>query len=65
MNDQPKTIKPCCLLSENESCKQKTKVYSRVVGYIRPVEDWNVAKQQEFEDRQTYAVAQKDESSAD
>lgn len=65
MNDQQKTIKPCCKLDEKNTCNQKTKVYSRVVGYIRPVEDWNVAKQQEFEDRQTYAVAQKDTSSAD
>ena len=26
-------------------------VYSRVVGYLRPVETWNPGKQQEFEDR--------------
>lgn len=31
-------------------------VYSRIVGYLRPVRDWNVAKQQEFRDRQTYQV---------
>jgi len=29
----------------------KTEVYSRVVGYIRPVENWNDAKQSEFNDR--------------
>lgn len=29
-------------------------VYSRIVGYLRPVRDWNVAKKQEFEDRQVY-----------
>jgi anaerobic ribonucleoside-triphosphate reductase len=38
---------------------QKTKqipceVYSRIVGYLRPVQNWNKGKQQEFEDRQTY-----------
>lgn len=27
-------------------------VYSRVVGYYRPVQAWNRGKQQEFEDRQ-------------
>lgn len=32
-------------------------VYSRIVGYLRPVRDWNVAKQQEFRDRQTYEVS--------
>ena len=29
-------------------------VYSRVVGYLRPVSSWNPGKQQEFEDRLEY-----------
>lgn len=29
-------------------------VYSRIVGYLRPVQNWNKGKKQEFEDRQTY-----------
>jgi len=32
-------------------------VYSRIVGYLRPVQNWNVAKQQEFEDRKTFEAA--------
>ena len=28
-----------------------TEVYSRVVGYYRPVKNWNIGKQQEFKDR--------------
>ncbi len=35
---------------------QKTEVYSRVVGYIRPVEQWNKGKQEEYGDRKEYAV---------
>jgi hypothetical protein len=31
-------------------------VYSRIVGYLRPVQDWNKGKQQEFTERKTYAV---------
>lgn len=31
-------------------------VYSRIVGYLRPVRDWNKGKQQEFSERKTYAV---------
>jgi hypothetical protein len=31
-------------------------VYSRVVGYLRPVQDWNEGKQQEFADRRVYAL---------
>lgn len=26
----------------------KTEIYSRVVGYYRPVQDWNRGKQEEF-----------------
>jgi len=29
-------------------------VYSRVVGYFRPVRSWNKGKKQEFKDRVTY-----------
>lgn len=36
--------------------EQKTEVYSRVVGYIRPVEQWNKGKQAEFADRNEYVV---------
>lgn len=35
---------------------QKTEVYSRVVGYIRPVTQWNKGKQAEFADRSEYVV---------
>ena len=34
---------------------QDTEVYSRVVGYIRPVKQWNKGKQAEFGDRKEYA----------
>lgn len=30
-------------------------VYSRVVGYFRPVQNWNEGKKQEFFDRKTYS----------
>jgi anaerobic ribonucleoside-triphosphate reductase len=36
--------------------KQKCEVYSRVVGYIRPVDNWNDSKQQEFKDRTTFKL---------
>ncbi len=34
--------------------KQPCEVYSRVVGYIRPVQQWNLGKKQEFEERKEY-----------
>jgi ribonucleoside-triphosphate reductase len=33
------------------SCGKRTEVFSRVVGYYRPVNKWNIGKQQEFKER--------------
>lgn len=33
---------------------QGCEVYSRVCGYLRPVQQWNFGKQQEFEERKEY-----------
>lgn len=33
-----------------------TEIYSRVVGYYRPVHQWNRGKQSEFEERKEYDV---------
>jgi len=35
-------------------CQAETEIYSRVVGYLRPVRCWNDGKQQEFALRRTY-----------
>ena len=35
-------------------CGRTTEVYSRVVGYYRPVANWNPAKQEEFRQRLDY-----------
>jgi len=37
-------------------CRTATEIYSRVVGYLRPVKQWNKGKQAEFGLRQTYDV---------
>lgn len=42
---------------ECEKCGAETEVYSRVVGYLRPVKQWNKGKQTEFEMRKTFKVA--------
>jgi ribonucleoside-triphosphate reductase len=39
------------------TCGEETEVYSRVVGYLRPVQQWNDGKQCEFEMRKTFKVA--------
>jgi len=37
-------------------CGAKTEVYSRVVGYLRPVDQWNEGKQAEFKLRSLYKI---------
>ena len=39
---------------ECPKCSEKTEVYSRVVGFLRPVSQWNKGKQAEFEMREHY-----------
>jgi ribonucleoside-triphosphate reductase len=38
-------------------CQEETEIYSRVVGYLRPVKQWNNGKQAEFDIRKTFKVA--------
>ena len=39
------------------TCNAETEVYSRVVGYLRPVGQWNNGKQTEFSMRKTFNVS--------
>ncbi|MCF7918364.1 MAG: ribonucleoside triphosphate reductase [Candidatus Cloacimonetes bacterium] len=48
------------LLGEQYKCPEcgvATEVYSRVVGYLRPVQQWNKGKKEEFKLRKTFRVA--------
>jgi ribonucleoside-triphosphate reductase len=53
------------LSGEHEICPQcestgntiPCEVYSRVVGYLRPVNQWNMGKQREFQDRKTFNLS--------
>ncbi len=38
----------------SKKAKQKCEVYSRVVGYLSPVSEWNKGKKEEYKDRQTF-----------
>ncbi len=44
---------------ECPECGDRTEVYSRVVGYLRPVKQWNNGKMAEFTMRRTYRVSDK------
>jgi len=50
------------LVGEHHTCpkcvvEQKCEVYSRIVGYIRPVQQWNAGKATEYGDRKEFIVA--------
>ena len=36
--------------------RQPCEVFSRIVGYLRPISQWNDGKQQEFDQRKTYKI---------
>jgi len=44
---------PKCLV------EQPCEVYSRVVGYIRPVQQWHVGKREEYDNRKVFKLAKK------
>jgi hypothetical protein len=44
------------LRGELMKCQKQTEVYSRIVGYFRPVQNWNIGKKQEYLERKCYAA---------
>jgi len=44
------------------SKRTKCEVYSRIVGYLRPVNQWNPGKETEFYKRKTYAFRRTSEN---
>ena len=43
-------------IQECDKCGTSTEIYSRVVGYLRPVQNWNEGKQAEYQKRKTYSL---------
>ncbi len=48
-NDNNKVI-----INGKECFRQEVECYSRVTGYLRPVKQWNDAKQSEFKERKVF-----------
>jgi len=47
---------------KTQSKRQKCEIYSRVVGYLSPVNRWNDGKKSEFSERKTFNVWSKHNS---
>jgi ribonucleoside-triphosphate reductase len=46
-----------CPICASEGKTTECEVYSRVVGYLRPVDHWNAGKQAEYKDRKVFDTA--------
>ena len=46
----------CFKQSQELKNYQPCEVYSRIVGYLRPVNQWNKGKQEEFKDRKNLEI---------
>ena len=46
--------------TNNQLKRTRCEVYSRIVGYLRPVNQWNMGKRQEFKDRKVFKIKNKD-----
>jgi len=44
------------IMSPIKTKRQECEIYSRVVGYLRPVKQWNDGKQEEFLTRKTFKI---------
>jgi len=44
--------------SEQELKRTKPEIYSRIVGYIRPIQQWNEGKRAEWNDRKTFIACE-------
>lgn len=43
-------------MGNEKKCTAQVEVYSRVVGFFRPVQQWNRGKREEFRERKTFKV---------
>jgi len=46
----------CYLKDKSLKNYQPCEVYSRIVGYLRPVQQWNDGKKQEFKERKEFKI---------
>jgi len=46
-----KDMMPCCPI-----CGKEVEVYSRIVGYLRPIKTWNPGKVEEYAWRKEFAI---------
>ena len=43
-----------------EKERTRCQIFSRIVGYLRPINDWNEGKKAEYNDRKNYILTEPD-----
>ncbi len=43
---------------EKKHCKEKTEIYSRVVGFFRPILQWNPGMREQYRKRKNYNISE-------
>ena len=43
-------------MEKQKRSRQPTEIYSRVVGYLRPISSWNPGKKSEYDDRKVFKI---------
>jgi len=43
-------------MTKTNTCKKPMEIYSRVVGFYRPIKQWNAGKKEEFKDRKEFTI---------
>ena len=56
--DQVRVIQEIDQVEEQPTVRVPVECYSRIVGYLRPVQNWHQGKQQEFSERKTFRLPQ-------
>ena len=57
MNDMTEMVYPGQTLALNDSERQPCEIWTRVMGYHRPLSSFNIGKQGEFHERQFFEEA--------
>ncbi len=60
MAQKTKTLADLAQTDTQPILRVPCEVYSRIVGYLRPIQNWHEGKQQEFGERKTFRVAAAD-----
>jgi hypothetical protein len=55
---EPQTVRPAVVLTDDE--RQPCEVWTRVMGYHRPVDSFNIGKRGEQEERRNFVLADTD-----